>query len=81
MRYEELSTAGQRLRWLRVASDLTQTSLGARSSVGQRMLSYFERDVYVPRKSQRKAIAEALGVHPDFIWHDADLANRKRVAA
>lgn len=78
---EELKTAGERLRWLRMAHDLNQTELGRRAGISQRMVSHFERDRYVPRPRDRQALAEALGVHMDFIWRPADLARRKRVAA
>lgn len=78
---EELQSPGERLRWLRLANDLTQAALGDRALVSQRMISHFEADRHIPRQRTRQKLAEALGVHPDFIWRPADLAKRKRVAA
>lgn len=78
---EELQTAGQRMRWLRMARDMNQTELGRQAFISQRMVSHFELDRYVPRPLTRQRIAEALGVHQDFIWRAADLVKRKRVAA
>lgn len=80
MSVEELPTAGERLRWLRLARDMNQTVLGQKALVSQRMVSHFEADRYVPRLLTRQRLAEALGVHPDFIWRPADLAKRRRAA-
>lgn len=78
---EELSSPGERMRWLRVGQDLTQETLAAKATVSQNAISQIERDVFVPRPVIRRLIAEALGVHHDLIWRPADLAKRKRVAA
>lgn len=79
---EDLTTPGERIRWLRMAKDMKQAVLAELVHVGQTTISQVERDLWVPRPVVRRAIAEALGVHESFIWHADDLARmRKRVAA
>lgn len=79
---EELTTPGQRIKWLRMSHDLKQAVLAQMVHVGQTTISQVERDLWVPRPTVRRAIAEALGVHESFIWQASDLARmRKRVAA
>lgn len=77
---EELSTPGQRVRWLRLSQDRTQQWLANEATVSQNAISQIERDLFTPRFVIRKLIAEKLGVHPDFIWRPADLAVRSRAA-
>jgi len=77
---EELATPGQRMKWLRAARDTTQVVLAAEATVSQPSISQIERDEFTPRRVIRIRIAEALGVHPDFIWRAEDLANRRRVS-
>lgn len=78
MNVEELATPGKRVRWLRVARDITQVVLAGKATVSQPSISGIERDEFIPRKVIRNRIAETLGVHPDFIWRPEDLARRVR---
>lgn len=76
----ELQTPGQRSKWLRVSQDKTQEAIAREVFVSQATISQIERDIFIPRMALRRRLADAYGVHHDFIWRPEDLAARKRVA-
>lgn len=60
-------TFGSRLRRLRKAKGLTQTELGARAGVSQRVVTYYEREGGSPSLELVVKFSEALGVSSEVL--------------
>lgn len=58
-------TFGQRLARLRKAAGFTQTELGERLGVSQRVMTYYERQTERPPAALLPTLAQALGVSVD----------------
>src|SRR5262245_31022743 len=66
-------TLGQRIRFYRVRSGLTQTTLAREARINQGYLSSIEKNQRVPRGSTIRAISVVLGVPEAVLIGEGDV--------
>lgn len=66
-----LESPGQRIRFLRLAHDLSQEALAARVYATQPAVSQWENDLWLPNKQTQVLLSEALGTTRSFLFGEA----------
>lgn len=64
----ELASPGQRIRFLRLALNLSQQDLATKVYATQPAVSQWENDLWLPSKQSQKLLADALGTNRAFLF-------------
>lgn len=71
MALTDMTTSGERIRFLRVAAGLSQESLAKKVYATQVAVSYWERNLRTPSRATQMLLAEALGTSRLFLFGEA----------
>lgn len=67
----DLSTPGARIKFLRLAKEMSQEALAKQVFTSQPAVSMWENDVWLPSPQSQRLLAEALGSTRGFLFGEA----------